>query len=315
VTATIPVGTEPYGVAVDPAAGTVYVTNQFSNTDTVSVIDAATSTVTATIPVGGTEPTGVAVDPGAGTVYVTSVRATVSVIDAATSTVTTTIPVGDGPFAVAVDPSTHTAYVANDSDNTVSVISAARPVPVVTVTSSQDPSTFGQKVTFTATIAPADGGTITFSTGSTAQCRAVALIHAGGSTYQAKCTTTALPGGFDKITAAYPGDARYAPSAATLTQTVTRAETALTENFRTSAQGLTLTATMTASGRPASGQPVSFSTGKTRLCTRDTSAAGVATCVLTAAQTSLAEQVHDTSQASYLETASYQSSTATLTPP
>ena len=28
VTATIPVGTDPDGVAVDPAAGTVYVTNQ-----------------------------------------------------------------------------------------------------------------------------------------------------------------------------------------------------------------------------------------------------------------------------------------------
>ena len=41
------------------------------------------------------------------------------------------------------------------------VISAPLPVPVTTVTSSQDPSTFGQKVTFTPKIAPADGGTIT----------------------------------------------------------------------------------------------------------------------------------------------------------
>ena len=41
VTATIPVGREPYGVAVDPAAGTVYVANDVG--DTVSVIDAATA--------------------------------------------------------------------------------------------------------------------------------------------------------------------------------------------------------------------------------------------------------------------------------
>ena len=48
MTASIPVGSYPTGVAVDPAAGTVYVTNYYS--DTVSVIDAATRTVTATIP-------------------------------------------------------------------------------------------------------------------------------------------------------------------------------------------------------------------------------------------------------------------------
>ena len=52
VTATIPVGADPFGVAVDPAAGTVYVTNDGG--DTVSVIDVATRTVTATIPVGAT---------------------------------------------------------------------------------------------------------------------------------------------------------------------------------------------------------------------------------------------------------------------
>ena len=39
--------------------------------DTVSVIKAATNTVTATVPVGN-EPGGVAVDPSAGTVYVTN---------------------------------------------------------------------------------------------------------------------------------------------------------------------------------------------------------------------------------------------------
>ena len=69
VTATIPVGSGPDGVAVDPAAGTVYVTNYGDGT--VSVIDAATNTVTATIPVGS-GPDGVAVDPAAGTVYVTN---------------------------------------------------------------------------------------------------------------------------------------------------------------------------------------------------------------------------------------------------
>ena len=36
-------------------------------------------------------------------------------INTATRTVTATIPVGDGPYGVAVDPATETAYVANYS--------------------------------------------------------------------------------------------------------------------------------------------------------------------------------------------------------
>jgi YVTN family beta-propeller protein len=102
VTATIPVGSGPWGVAADPAAGTVYVTNTASDTgpNTVSVIDVATSRVIGAIPVGYGTPEAVAVDPAAGTVYVTNGTGyvpnwpgnTVSVIDAATSTVTATIP-------------------------------------------------------------------------------------------------------------------------------------------------------------------------------------------------------------------------------
>ena len=71
---------------------------------TVSVIDTATGTVTATIPVG-TRPGRGGGDPAAGTVYVTNHDdGTVSVIDTATGTVTATIPVGHGPAGVAVTP-------------------------------------------------------------------------------------------------------------------------------------------------------------------------------------------------------------------
>jgi YVTN family beta-propeller protein len=131
VTRTILVGEEPDGVAVDPATRSVYVANscgagggvQPGSCGTVSVIDAATGTVTRTIPVGRS-PYGVAVDPAARTVYVPNAGdGTVSVIDAATGTVTGTVPVGAGPDAVAVDPGTHAAYVANEGAGTVSVIS------------------------------------------------------------------------------------------------------------------------------------------------------------------------------------------------
>ena len=177
------------------------------------------------------------------------------------------------------------------------------PAPVTTVTSSPNPSTFGQNVTLTATASPADGGTITFSSGSQALCPAVPLTHLTGRTYQATCTTTALPAGRDTITAAYPGDASYAPSAGTLTQTVTRAPTALTARTRPGPhQAITVTAALTACGRPLSGQPVSFSTRHTRLCTPDTSSCGVATCALTPSQARQARQDHDTIRASYPET-------------
>jgi YVTN family beta-propeller protein len=69
VTATIGVARFPQGVAVDPKANTIYVTN--ADDSTVSVISARTNTVTATIPVGTlAQPTGAAVDPKTGTAYV-----------------------------------------------------------------------------------------------------------------------------------------------------------------------------------------------------------------------------------------------------
>jgi YVTN family beta-propeller protein len=87
VTATIPAGADPYGVAVSPTgpeAGDLYVTNTISHGNgTVSVINPATNTVTATIPVGAF-PSGVAVSPTgsqAGDVYVANYDSgTVSVI-------------------------------------------------------------------------------------------------------------------------------------------------------------------------------------------------------------------------------------------
>jgi YVTN family beta-propeller protein len=308
VTASIPVGSDPGAVAVDSAAHTVYVAN--GGAGTVSVIDETTGVVTATIPVdSGSD--AVAVDAAAGTVYVANYSGTVSVIDAATSAVTA-VPVGSDPLGVAVDSSTHTAYATNGNASSVSVISVVLPTPVTTVTSSSNPSTFGQNVTFTAKVGPADGGAVTFSSGSKALCRAVSLIQVSGRTYRAACTTGALSAGRHTITATYLGDASYATSAGHLAQIVNRAPTALTASVWLSPQpALILTATLTASGRPLSGQPVSFSTGPTHLCTAHTGTRGVATCSLTGPQTRLAEPDNSTIRASYPGRASYLASSAT----
>jgi YVTN family beta-propeller protein len=296
-------------VAADPAADTVYVAN-FGGT--VSVIDETTGTVTGTIAVGS-GPDGVAVDPTFHTAYVANFAGTVSVIDEATGTVVATVAVGSDPSGVAVDPVLHTAYVTNGNASTVSVISVVQtqPTPVTTVTSAPDPSTFGQRVTFTATVTPADGGTITFSRGSQALCTAVPLALVGGSTYDATCTTRALPAGRDTITAVYPGDASYATSDGALTQTVARAPTALRARIGLSPHpSATVTATLTAAGRPLRGQPLSFSVDRTHLCTARTSSHGVATCVLTGRQKGLVDVDHDTIRASYSGSSSYLPSSA-----
>jgi DNA-binding beta-propeller fold protein YncE len=44
------------------------------------------------------------------------------VIDTEKRVVTDTVAVGDGPQTVAADPSTHTAWVINFQDNSISVI-------------------------------------------------------------------------------------------------------------------------------------------------------------------------------------------------
>jgi YVTN family beta-propeller protein len=312
VTATIPVGSHPIYVAADPAAGTVYVTNV--NDDTVSVINAATNTVTATIPVGS-GPVGVATDPAAGTVYVTNQGDdTVSVINAATNTVTATTPVGTTPAGVAVDPSTHTAYVANAGDDTVSVISPDLPVPVTTVTSSQDPSTFGQKSPSrprsprpTAAPSPLPTAPPCYATPCPSPTPAAAPTKPNAPPPPCRPGSPPSPPPTRRHPLrrlrghAHP-DRRPGPD---------RPDRQLPHR----AKGTHSHRRLTASGSPVSGQPVSFSTGTTQLCTPDTSTKGMATCTLTAAQTVLAEHDHDPILASYPGNANYQPSSATLTPP
>jgi YVTN family beta-propeller protein len=70
---------------------------------TVSVIDTATNSVVATIPVG-IFPSGVAITPNGARVYVANIVNSISVIDTATNTVVVTIPSGQFPNGVAITP-------------------------------------------------------------------------------------------------------------------------------------------------------------------------------------------------------------------
>ncbi|MFC1411357.1 beta-propeller fold lactonase family protein [Streptacidiphilus sp. N1-12] len=132
VVATVPVGTNPSGVAEDAARSHVYVAN--TGDGTVSVIDTATDTVTAVVP-GFAHPFGLAVTPDGGRVYVTNESGnTVSVIDTATDTVSGgPITVGANPFRVTVSPDGADVYVSNSGSNSVSVISTASGAVTATV--------------------------------------------------------------------------------------------------------------------------------------------------------------------------------------
>ena len=126
-----------FGTSAALAQTRAYVAN--ASTSTVSVIDTATNTVVATIPVGSS-PQRLAVTPNGAFAYVpNSGNANVSVINTATNTVVATVPVGFFPQGVAITPNGTFAYVANVAVNTVSVINTATNTVTATIPGLQNP--------------------------------------------------------------------------------------------------------------------------------------------------------------------------------
>jgi len=118
---TFSVGTTDVICSARDAAG-----NTATGAFTVTVRQAVTHSVTATIPVPGS-PRQIGVDPNSGWIYVANHHANnVSVIDGASDTVRATIalPPG-GPEGLAVNRVTRHVYVSHHSSNSVSVIDAA----------------------------------------------------------------------------------------------------------------------------------------------------------------------------------------------
>ncbi|MDP9849276.1 beta-propeller fold lactonase family protein [Streptosporangium lutulentum] len=110
-----------------------YITNYDS--DSVSVIDTATNTVTATIAVGG-HPAGAAVSLDGTRVYVANANVgsgSVSVVDTATNAVTATIAVGVNPRGATISPDGTRLYVTNTGSGSVSVIDTATNTVTATI--------------------------------------------------------------------------------------------------------------------------------------------------------------------------------------
>jgi YVTN family beta-propeller protein len=121
INVTVPVGSDPFGVAYDNATGDVFVTNTGSNN--VSVLYGNLSSPLTSIPVGA-RPMGVAYDSMNGNIYVANNgSANVSVINGTTLTVTANIGVGTGPVGVAADPGSGEVFVADYGSDQVTDIS------------------------------------------------------------------------------------------------------------------------------------------------------------------------------------------------
>jgi YVTN family beta-propeller protein len=143
VTATVPVGSSPFGVDVTPDGSRAYVVNRIGSS--VSVIDTATNLVVAFIPVGYL-PYEVAISPDGLRAYVTNAgNDNVSVIDTVTNRVISTIRVGAWPIGIGITPNGTRAYVTNFNSNNVSVIDLTSNVVVATIPVGKYP----QDVAFT----------------------------------------------------------------------------------------------------------------------------------------------------------------------
>lgn len=187
---------------------------------------------------------------------------TVSTLTAGSHSITATFE-GDANFGSSTSPTALLQVVGKANTTT-------------TVTSSVNPSVFGQTVVFTATVAavpPAGGtptGTVTFSIDGTAQ-QPVAV----GATGTATLSRSDLSAGAHVVTATYNGSDSFNASTSTtaLTQTVNRAgtSTALTSSPNPSQlnQTVTLVATIgvAAPGTGSPGGTVTFLDGSTVLGT------------------------------------------------
>jgi YVTN family beta-propeller protein len=137
------------------AAPFAYVTNAGTGTgtDTVSVIDTASNSIVATVPILGlngavvpTHPYGVAVSPAGNRVYVSAqLTKTVSVIDSSSTNNTVIATIDNGglePGGLAVSPAGSRLLVANDKTTSINVYNTSAPYNLVTTISDTSNNSF-----------------------------------------------------------------------------------------------------------------------------------------------------------------------------
>jgi Bacterial Ig-like domain (group 3)/FG-GAP-like repeat len=188
--------TQVVGKSTPPVTVTTSGPSTFGGSVTITTTLPPGTTGTVTITSGGVTLGSGSVNPTTGTVVIS----------------TTSLPVGTD---------TITASYGGDTNNNPATGSATQIVtkatPSVTLTSSANPSTVGQSITFTATLSANVTGTVTFLDGS-------AIL--GTSTVNngtAILITSTLTAGSHTITASFGGDTNNSPAvSAPLTQTVNK---------------------------------------------------------------------------------------------
>ena len=234
-TATLGPSSGTFTQVVNPAATTSTTVTGNPNPSTVGQQVTFTATVTA----AGGIPTGsVSFFAGGtllGTVQVNgtgSASLAVSTLLSGTQTITASYSGASG-FAASSGAVNQTVNAATNSATTTTVLG------------SPNPSTLGQAVAFTATVTSTSGtptGTVSFQAGTTNL--GTASLNAAG---QATISTNSLPAGTQTIAATYAGDATFAGSSGTTSQTVSSTATSTT------------TTTLVGSPNPSSvGQTVTF---------------------------------------------------------
>ena len=116
---------------------------------------------------------------------------------------------------------------------------------VTGVSSSASPSTYGQSVTFTATVGDTGGGvptgTVEFYDGSTVLGYGTALSGSGNSATSTFTTSTLSAGTHSSITAVYTPSGNFVGSSGSMSETISPAALVITANNASKTYGNTLT--------------------------------------------------------------------------
>ncbi|WP_254407392.1 IPT/TIG domain-containing protein [Streptomyces sp. GMY02] len=184
--------TGPSAHAAQPGRTTAYVTD--FNGRAVSVVDTATGTVTASVPVAGYTQD-VVVSRAGTTVYAaTALANTVAAVDTATNTVSATVPLAGIPTALALNAAGTALYVADTTAHAVEVVDTATaavtanvPMPIAPYGAVVNPSgTAVYVATASAGITKVDTATNTVTAGiPAANTTSVALSPDGDTLYGA----------------------------------------------------------------------------------------------------------------------------------
>ncbi|HLI54996.1 MAG TPA: Ig-like domain-containing protein, partial [Acidimicrobiales bacterium] len=181
---------------------------------------------------------------------------------------TSATPAGTSETITAVYSGSPAEGFAGSQGTTTVTVAQASSSTAVSV--SPTSATYGQSVTYSATVTGTSGGatptgSVAFSVGSTALCTA---ILTGGS---GSCASKAAPAGTDTVTGTYSGDPNYATSSGNASLVVKASSSTSVSVSPTSAtygQSVTYSATVTGtSGGATPTRSVAFSVGSTALCT------------------------------------------------